>query len=243
MSIRVLVNGSQGKMGQEVIKVIQNNASLNLVATSGKNDNLYDKIKSSQAEVVIDFTTPSAVYENTQTIIKAGAHPIIGTTGLTSDQVEKLKQACAEKKLGGIIAPNFSIGAVLMMLFSKQAAQYFPNVEIIEFHHTAKKDSPSGTAVKTADMIAEAHTIAAPQQAAHEIVAGARGAVRHNVTIHAVRLPGFVASQEVIFGGLGETLRISHNPIHREAFMEGILLACKKVMALDRLVFGLEHIL
>ncbi len=243
MTIRILVNGSQGKMGLEIVKAVQNDAAFSLVGQTGKNDNLFEAIKNSQAQIVVDFTTPAVAYENTLSIIKANAHPVIGTTGLSLEQVEKLKQLCAEKKLGGIIAPNFSIGAVLMMKFAKEAAKYFPNAEIIEFHHTAKKDSPSGTAIKTADMIAENRQMTAPQQATHEIIAGARGAVRHNIAIHAVRLPGFVASQEVIFGSLGETLRISHNPIHREAFMEGILLACKKVVSLDHLIYGLEDLL
>jgi 4-hydroxy-tetrahydrodipicolinate reductase len=244
MTIRVLINGAHGKMGRECVKAIENDAALQLVAAIGRADDLAAMLQQSQAQVAIDLTAPHAVYENALAIIAAGVHPVIGTTGLTPAQIANLEQRCAQKKLGGVIAPNFSIGAILMMRFAAQAAKYLPDVEIIELHHPAKLDSPSGTALKTADIIAEART-AAPQQlpVARETIPGARGAFRHGVPIHAVRLPGLVACQEVLFGGLGETLRISHHTIHREAFVPGVLLACKKVVELDRLLYGLEHLL
>jgi len=243
MTIRILVNGASGKMGQECVKAIQNDSELQLVGQTARNDDLAQIIKTTHAQVVVDFTVPQAAYSNVLTIIQSGAHPVIGTTGITPEQITELKQQCASKKLGAIIAPNFSIGAVLMMQFSQTAAKFFPNVEIIELHHAGKADSPSGTALKTADLIAETRSSVPEVKASREIIPGARGASSHNIPIHAIRLPGLVACQEVLFGGLGETLSIRHDTIHREAFMPGVLLACKKVLQLDHLVYGLEHIL
>lgn len=243
MPIKVLINGSSGKMGQETVQAISQDKTFELVAAIGKNDNLIAKIKAAKPDVVIDFTTPSAVFENTLAIIQENVRPVIGTTGLSAEKVAELKKLCAEKKLGGIIAPNFSIAAMLMMQFAKTAAEFFPEVEIIEFHHTGKKDSPSGTALKTAQMIAENRKIIPEVIPQHETIPGARGAVSHHIPIHAVRLPGFLAVQEVLFGGLGETLGIKHTSIHRQAFMPGVVLACKKVMGLSELVYGLENVL
>ncbi len=226
MPIRVLVNGANGKMGQEVVKAIQQDKELNLAGTAGKNDNLAEKIKSTQAQVVVDFTVAGSGFKNTQTIIEAGAHPVIGTTGFSLEQIDALQKIAATKKLGGIVAPNFSPGAVLMMQFSETAARYFPHVEIIEMHHDGKKDAPSGTSRKTADMIAD--------------VLNKKSSA---IPIHSVRLPGLVAHQLVVFGGHGETLTIRHDSVNRECFMPGVILACKKVVLLKELVYGLEKIL
>jgi 4-hydroxy-tetrahydrodipicolinate reductase len=242
MAIRVLVNGAFGKMGQEVAKALENDADFQLVGETGRDGNLASAIHSAQAEVVVDFTEPAAAYANTRTIIEAQAHPVIGTTGLSAEQVLELQTLCAKKKLGGIIAPNFSLGAVLMMQLAQQVARYFAPVEIIELHHEKKKDAPSGTAIKTAEMIVQ-HRSPAPTRADTEMPSLARGAQHYGIPIHSVRLPGFLAAQEVIFGSPGETLRISHSTLHREAFMPGVLLACKKVLKLKQLVYGLEHIL
>lgn len=243
MTVRILINGAHGKMGQESVKAVDRDPVLQLVAQTGRNDDLSKIIQASQAQVVIDFTTPDAGYENALTIINANAHPVIGTTGLKPDQITDLEKRCAQKKLGGIIAPNFSIGAVLMMRFAEQAAKYFANAEVIELHHPGKLDSPSGTAIKTAEMISKARINNEASPLTRETIPGARGALHQNVPIHSIRLPGLVANQEVLFGGLGETLRICHTTIHREAFMPGVLLACKKVSQLDHLVYGLESLL
>lgn len=243
MTLRILVNGAHGKMGQEVVTAVNKDPELELVGQTGRDDDLTQAIATAKANVVVDFTNPGAVYENTLRILDTGAHPVIGTTGLTPEQIITLKQRCLEKKRGGIIAPNFSIGAVLMMQFAQTAARYYSAVEIIEFHHPGKQDAPSGTAIKTAEMMsANCKNLLAPKPL-HETIAGSRGATKDGISIHAVRLPGLVAGQEVIFGGLGETLTIQHNTIHREAFMPGVLLACKKVMAMDHLVYGLENVL
>lgn len=243
MAIRILVNGAHGKMGQECVKAIQSDPELQLIGQTSKDNDLGIIIKTNNAQVVVDFTLPQVAYDNARAIINANAHPVIGTTGITTEQIIELKQQCAQKKLGGIIAPNFSIGAILMMQFAKTAAKFLPDVEIIELHHAGKIDSPSGTALKTAELIAEGRTTVPKLKSSREIIPGARGATSHDIPIHAVRLPGFVASQEVLFGGLGETLSIRHDTIHREAFMPGVLLACKKVVHLDGLVYGLENLL
>lgn len=243
MQVKVLVNGARGKMGQEAVKAIKADSALALVGERDIDTDLWATIKVTKPDVVLDFTTPSAVYDNALMIIDLGARPVIGTTGLTIEQIAELKHRCTEKKLGGLIVPNFSLGAVLMMHFSKIAAQYLPDVEIIELHHPAKLDAPSGTALRTAEIIAEAREQTPQSIASQESIAGARGAHYQHIPIHAVRLPGLVASQEVLFGGQGETLSIRHDTFHREAFMPGVCLACKKVISLDTLIVGLDKIL
>jgi len=243
MTINILVNGAHGKMGQETVKAVQQDPALTLVGQIGKADDLVAAIKTSKAQVVIDFTTPMTVYENTLNILNAQARPVIGTTGLTAEQIKQLQKICEEKKLGAIIAPNFSIAAILMMQFAQKTARYFPDVEIIELHHPGKLDAPSGTALKTAEMIAQENKISPFIQPTREPIAGSRGALSHGIPIHAVRLPGIVANQEVIFGGMGETLKLCHSTINREAFMPGVLLSCKKVMAINKLIYGLENLL
>jgi 4-hydroxy-tetrahydrodipicolinate reductase len=240
MPIQVLVSGAAGKMGQEVVKAIQQNPEFSLAAQAGKHDDLNTLIQQSGAEVVVDFTTPDTVFKNTLTIIRNQIHPVIGTTGLQETQLAELTHLCAEKKLGGIIAPNFSLSAILMMQFAGIAARFFPHAEIIELHHPNKIDSPSGTAIKTAAIIAENRQQTIMLKPTRETLPGARGAVNHDIPIHAIRLPGFSASQEVIFGGLGQTLAIRQDTVNREAYMPGVLLACKKVKELDHLVYGLE---
>tara|TARA_R110000868_G_scaffold380784_1_gene646876 strand:- start:50246 stop:50980 length:735 start_codon:yes stop_codon:yes gene_type:complete len=242
MPINILINGASGRMGQQAIAAIEQDETLNLVATAGRHDDLGLMIASSQAQVVVDLTVASVGFTNANKIIAAGAHPVIGTSGFTQTQVKMLQQQCAEKKLGGIIAPNFSIGGVLMMQFSKMAAKYFNHVEIVERHHENKQDAPSGTAMRTAEMIAEAQPNIADVKC-DEKIPGAHGGHYENVSIHSIRMPGNVAHQEVIFGAHGETLTIKHDSINRECFMPGLLLACKKVTELDQLLFGLEHLL
>lgn len=242
MTIKILINGARGRMGQEAVKAIGQQADLELVGQANREDDLKQMIQTTQAQVVLDVTVASAAYKNISTIIDAGVHPVIGTSGLLPEQVTELQQRCKEKGLGGIIAPNFSIGAVLMMRFAQMAAPYFPQVEIIEMHHTGKEDAPSGSAIKTAQMIAATRT-ATPPKAVREIIPGSRGAMANSIPIHAIRLPGIVATQEVIFGGQGETLSIKDSAISREAYMPGICFACRKVITLSELVYGLENLL
>lgn len=244
MSIRVLVNGASGKMGQAIVKTLSNHPDFIVVAQTGRQHNLATEIKQSQAQVVVDVTHSDVALTNLTTIIDAGAHPVMGTSGLLKEQIEKIQARAAELKLGGIIAPNFSLGAVLMMKCAEQIAKYFPSVEIIEMHHDGKLDSPSGTAVRTAEMLAAArqHIPVLPNHT-RETVPGARGANYQAIPIHSIRLPGLIAHQQVLFGGLGETLTIRHDSIDRESFMAGVVLACQKVISLQQLVLGLENIL
>ena len=244
MTIKILVNGAFGRMGQMTVKAISEHPGFTLVGQTGREYDLKKAIRDSQAQVVIDFTSSQSVYANVLTIIEAGVHPVIGTSGLLHDQVLTLKERCANLKLGGIIAPNFSLGAVLMMKYAKEIAKYMPQVEVIEMHHDGKIDSPSGTAMRTAEMLAEANdSINQPRKSSHENVPGARGANYHGIPIHSIRLPGFLAHQQIIFGNTGETLMLQHNSIDRQCFMPGVCLACEKVVNLDKLIYGLEEIL
>ena len=231
-------------MGQESVKAVTEDPELELVAQTDLGDNLSDTIKQAQAQVVVDFTTAAVVMENTAAIIESGARPVIGTSGLLPEQVSKLKELCKKHNSGGVIAPNFAVGAVLMMKYAQDAAKYFPNVEVIELHHDRKKDAPSGTAIKTANLLAESRkSVHEKMIDEKEIIPGARGAESQDIRIHSVRLPGMVAHQEVIFGGKSQTLKIRHDSIHRYSFMPGVCLACKKVMHLKELVYGVEHLL
>ncbi|OGV41159.1 MAG: 4-hydroxy-tetrahydrodipicolinate reductase [Legionellales bacterium RIFCSPHIGHO2_12_FULL_42_9] len=245
MAVRVIVNGVNGKMGSLAKVTIESNPEFELVAGLSKQDNLRQAIADTRAEIVIDLTRANSVYANTLTIIESGAHPIIGTSGLLSQQIKQLTILSQSKQLGGIIVPNFSIAAVLMMRFSSIAAQYLPHVEIIEAHHPQKYDAPSGTAMKTAEMIAKVRGDEVPQQEKthHELLAGARGAHYRGIHIHSLRLPGVLARQHVIFGTTGETLTITHDSLDRACFMPGIIRCCQKVMQLKTLYYGLDTIL
>ncbi|MFA4967210.1 MAG: 4-hydroxy-tetrahydrodipicolinate reductase, partial [Candidatus Margulisiibacteriota bacterium] len=183
--IKVIINGAKGKMGKETIKAVSRETDLDLVAQTDIGDNLVEEIKKHSAEVVVDFTRPDAAMANIRIILTSGAHAVVGTTGISKDDLAEIEKLCEANKVNCVVAPNFAIGAVLMMQFAKDAAKHMPHAEIIEMHHQQKVDRPSGTAVKTAQMMKE--------------VMG-EGA---DIPIHSVRLPGYVASQEVIFGGLG----------------------------------------
>ncbi len=243
-NIRVLVNGAKGRMGQEVVKAVTAAADLEIVDQTDLGDDLIARIKASQAQAVVDFTTAAVAFENTRKILEAGVHPVVGTSGLLAEQVAELQQLAKDKDIGGLIAPNFAIGAVLLMKYAQDAAKYLPDVEVIELHHNRKADAPSGTAVKTAQLIAEARQeIPKALVEEKELFEGARGSEVHGVRVHSLRLPGLVAHQEVIFGGTGETLTIRHDSIHRESFMPGVCLACRKVIGTQQLFYGLEHLL
>lgn len=244
MTIRILVNGANGKMGVMTVKTLEQHPDFTIVGTTSRNDDLAQAIKETHAKIVIDLTHADAVFKNTEIIIHADAHPIIGTSGLIKEQINQLQKQCREKKLGGIIAPNFSLGAVLMMKYSQHIAKYFPDVEIIEMHHDKKIDSPSGSALRTAEMIAKERTPPPPKKIQPlETIRGARGAIYQDIPIHAIRLPGLLAHQEVIFGRAGETLTIRHDTTDRECYMSGIIVSCQKVTALKELVYGLENLL
>ena len=243
-NIRVLVNGAKGRMGQEVVKAVTAASDLELVDQTDLGDDLIARIKVSQAQAVVDFTTAAVAFENTRKILEAGVHPVIGTSGLLAEQVAELQQLAEDKGIGGLIAPNFAIGAVLLMKYAQDAAKYLPDVEVIELHHNRKADAPSGTAVKTAQLIAEARQeIPKALVEEKELFEGSRGSEVHGVRVHSLRLPGLVAHQEVIFGGTGETLTIRHDSIDRESFMPGVCLACRKVIGTQQLFYGLEHLL
>lgn len=243
MKTRIIVNGASGKMGHLACETLQQHPDFNLVAQLGKQDDLSHVIASTQAEIVVDLTRADCVYDNSYQIIAAGARPVIGTSGLLPEQIQHLTQLCAAQHLGGIIVPNFSIGAVLMMMCAAKISAYFSEVEIIEMHHQQKQDAPSGTALKTAEMIASARVKPKNQLALKELIDGVRGGKQQEIHIHSLRLPGILAKQEVLFGGPGETLSISHNSIDRHCFMPGVVLACQKVRDLNTLVYGLEAVL
>ena len=241
--VKVIVNGAKGRMGSEAVKAVTNDSELELVGSCDFGDDLAALIKETGAQVVVDLTAASAGFDNTQTILNAGACPVIGTSGFLEQQVAELQALAKEKKLGGLIAPNFSVGAVLMMKFAVQAAKYLPDVEVIEAHSPQKEESPSGTGIRTAELIAAARTKAATPCSDKELIEGARGAELNGVKLHSIRLPGVVAQQTVFFGGLSETLKIEHNSQHRESFMPGICLACKEVVKRYELVYGLEFLM
>lgn len=197
-----------------------------------------------EADVWIDFTIPKVAYEHTRFALEHGLAPVVGTTGFTTEEITDLIDLSREKNIGGLIAPNFAIGAVLLMQFAAQAAKYFPNVEIIDLHHDKKKDAPSGTAVKTAELISQVRQPqgqGAPDE--EESLPGARGANYQGMHIHSVRLPGLVAHQEVIFGSQGEGLTLRHDSYDRVSFMTGVNLGVKEVVKRHELVYGLEHLL
>jgi len=207
---------------------------------------LEEVLRRVRPDVAVDFTNPHSVYNNALLYIKHRVRPVIGTTGLSPEQINDIVVNSEKLVVGGLIAPNVAIGALLMMKFAAEAARYLPHVEIIELHHDQKLDAPSGTAIKTAEAIMEQRDPEFQQGSAVEVekLAGARGGeFAGGIRIHSVRLPGLVAHQEVIFGGLGETLTIRHDSINRESFMPGVLLGIRKVMRLERVVYGLDRLI
>ncbi|MFN3234223.1 MAG: 4-hydroxy-tetrahydrodipicolinate reductase [Gammaproteobacteria bacterium] len=241
--LRILVNGAQGKMGQLACKAIENSNHFELVAQCTRENDLAKTLAETQPDIAIELTNADAVFENTKTIIAAGVRPIVGASGLTEEQMQIISKSLAEKKQGGMIVPNFSLGAVLMMQTAATLAKYFPDVEIIEMHHDGKLDSPSGTAIQTAENINKAKTNSKTAKPGKETLKGARGATHYNIPIHSVRLPGLIAHQHVIFGNHGETLTIRHDTLNRDAFAPGILMACERVMCLNELEVGLDEAL
>ncbi len=239
MQQTIIVNGAFGKMGTITCQTIKDNENFKLLQALGRSDDLSRAIKEHQPDVVIDFTNALSAYQNAKTIIAEQTKAIIGSSGITEQQINELTKQCELQKLGVIIAPNFSIGALLMMKSAAMVAKYLPDAEIIETHHAQKIDSPSGTAIKTAKIIAS-NRKTRPEIDTKEL---SRGEEVSGVPVHAVRLPGFIASQQVIFGAQDENLTISHQSISRASFMPGVLLALEKIQELNHLVYGLEHFL
>lgn len=235
--IKVVINGAKGRVGSEICRTIGAQPDMTAVALTGSADDLGETIRQTKADVVIEFTRAEFRLKNTLAILEAGARPVVGTSGFTADEVSELRKVAERMGLGGLIAPNFSIGAVLMMKYSKLAAKYFRQAEIIEFHHDKKADFPSGTAIRTAELIASA------QDTISSLADEGRGLLVNGVRTHSIRLSGLLAHQEVIFGGTGETFTLRSDCISRECFLDGIYLAVREVMKRGELFYGLEHFL
>ncbi len=258
--IKVAVTGAFGRMGLEVVKAVGAEEDMEVVAaidprsagtifidSHGEEHRYTHDVASAIAEakpdVMVDFTHASQVEQNVQTALAAGVDCVVGTTGVSLERYAQLASSAPEGT-ALFVAPNFAIGAVLMMRFAQQAARYMPAAEIIELHHDQKADAPSGTAMRTAQLIAEARETIPPVPGREtEVAEGARGAWVDDVPVHSVRLPGLVAHQEVLFGGKGQTLTIRHDSIDRTSFMPGVVLAVRKVGRLSGLVVGLENLL
>ncbi len=248
--IKVAVCGANGRMGKEVCQAVLNDNMTELTAKIDiAGDDVYSSIeqahKEKEIDVLVDFTQPDSIFENAKYCLNNGIKIVIGTTGLTDEQIAQLKELSKKNNTGCLIAPNFSTGAVLMMMFAQMAAKYFDNAEIIELHHNKKKDAPSGTAIKTALMMSEAKesfkTGNCPET---ETLKGARGGTSYSdIQIHSVRMPGFMASQEVIFGSNGQILKIRHDSTDRKCYMDGVMLAVKHVFDKNDFIYGLDNLL
>lgn len=244
MAIKIAVLGAKGRMGKEVCRAINSEKDLELFASIDLDDSI-DQMRG--ADVMVDFTTPDSVMKNIDMAISLGIHCVIGTTGFTNERLTEIERLLSSNKnVGVLVAPNFGLGAVLMMQFAATAARFFESAEIIELHHPEKVDAPSGTASRTAEIISaarsEANLGSMPDQTAKSLD-GARGAKVSGIPIHSVRLRGLVAHQEVLFGDKGELLTIRHDSLDRQGFMPGVLLACRKVAEHPGLTVGLENYL
>jgi 4-hydroxy-tetrahydrodipicolinate reductase len=246
VTIRVGVLGARGRMGSEVVRAVYDAPDLELVASLDVGDELQELVAAG-AEVVVDFTHPESVMGNVEFLIGAGIHPVVGTTGFDAEKLDQVRAWLNDSPgTGAVIAPNFGIAAVLMMRFAAAAAPHFGSVEIVELHHPRKADAPSGTATRTAQLVAAARAEAGspdmPDATTSELD-GARGAIVDGVHVHAVRLQGLVAHQEVLFGGPGETLTIRHDSFDRASFMPGVLLAVRNVASTPGLTVGIDGFL
>ncbi|MFF2655650.1 4-hydroxy-tetrahydrodipicolinate reductase [Streptomyces sp. NPDC058045] len=244
--LRVAVLGAKGRIGSQAAQAVEAAEDLELVAALDRGDRL-DTLVETGAQVAVELTTPASVMGNLDFCVRHGIHAVVGTTGWTEERLAQLRSVLASfEETGVLIAPNFSIGAVLTMKFAQIAAPYFESAEVIELHHPNKADAPSGTATRTAQLIAAARAEAgsAPQpDATVTALDGARGADVDGVPVHAVRLRGLLAHQEVLLGGEGETLTVRHDSLHHSSFMPGILLGVRRVTTTPGLTYGLEHFL
>ncbi len=247
--INIAVCGANGKMGQEVVKAVNSADDMTLVAKIDILDGEFASVKEAKnavnIDVLIDFTQPESIYENALYCLNNQIPIVIGTTGLSDEQIDELKKLSEKEKTGCFIAPNFSTGAVLMMKFAQMASKYFKNAEIIELHHNQKKDAPSGTSIKTALMMAQEYPDFTSGNCPEvETIKGARGGNSYNnIHIHSVRMPGYIASQEVLFGAGGQILTIRHDSMNRECYMDGVLLAVRHINTHQDFIYGLENIL
>lgn len=243
--IRVAIGGHRGKVGAVLVAAFRSEPDIDYVGGVSRGDDLPAFLKQHAPQAFVDFTRPSEALRNALAAADAGAAPVIGTTGLAADAVDSIESACRDKRIGGIVAPNFAVGAVLMMHLAEIAAPHFDAVEIIEMHHAAKLDAPSGTALATAKRLAARRQGRpfAHHRPDKETLAGTRGGEEGNVAVHSVRLPGFVADQEVIFGLPGQTLTIAHRTTSREAYVPGVLLAIRMVTSQPRFYRGLDALL
>lgn len=261
--MKVCVCGACGKMGSEVVRTLAEEDDMTLAGavdafrvgeSIGKiagtddtllvSDDLKKVLTESKPDVMVELTSPKSVYSNAKTALECGVPVVIGATGLTKEQVNNLEAIANEKGIGVLWATNFAIGAILMMDFAAKAAKYFKNVEIIEYHHDNKLDAPSGTSLTTAGLIEkvrESHKQGHPEE--KELIPGARGAEVDGFRVHSVRLPGFVAHQEVIFGDVGQVLTIRHDSMNRESFMPGVMLACRNLIGKSGLIEGLDKLI
>jgi 4-hydroxy-tetrahydrodipicolinate reductase len=243
--IRVAIAGHRGKVGSVLAAALQAEPDIEYVGGIGGADDLAAFLREKRPQALVDFTRPAVALHNALAAVAAGAAPVVGTTGIPADGLDKLETACRDRKLGGIVAPNFAIGAVLMMHLADIAAPHFDAAEVIEMHHPAKLDAPSGTALSTAKRLA-ARRGSKPfshQKPDKTTLEGTRGGEEGSVAVHSVRLPGFVADQEVIFGLPGQTLTITHRTTSREAYVPGVLLAIRKVTSEPRFYRGLDQLL
>jgi 4-hydroxy-tetrahydrodipicolinate reductase len=271
LPIPVVVNGAGGKMGLEVIKAVAGAEDMVLFGAIDRNPHIQGQdigelaggtalevpvtndmqailamaSQEKQPAVVVDFTHPDSVYENVRTAIAYGVRPVVGTTGLSFAQIQDLAEFADKASTGCLIIPNFSIGVILMQQAAIQAAKYFEHVEIIELHHNQKADAPSGTAIQTAQLLGELGKTYNPAQVKEsEKITGARGCIaQENIRIHSVRLPGFIAHQEIIFGAAGQIYTLRHDTTDRACYMPGVLLSIRKILGLKSLVYGLEKII
>jgi len=267
--VRVGICGASGRMGKEVVRAILEQPDLALVMAVDTNNvgtdvalnaerlepcgtliesDLEAAITRTRPQVIVDFTNPNAVFDNVMLCIQHNIYCVVGTTGLTPFQLGKIESALKQSKAATLIAPNFAIGAVLLMKFAQEASQYFEHAEIIELHHNQKMDSPSGTAFRTAELMKQTRsrfgTTNLDPASEKEILPGTRGGTTEaNIHIHSVRLPGLVAHEEVIFGGVGQTLTLRHDSLDRTSFMPGVVLAVRKIRYRQGLVYGLENLL
>jgi 4-hydroxy-tetrahydrodipicolinate reductase len=244
--LRVAVIGARGRIGSEACKAVEAAEDMELVAALGRGDKL-ELLGEAGAQVAVELTHPDAVLGNLEYCVAQGIHAVVGTTGWTEERLAALRGWLADSPATGVlIAPNFSIGAVLTMRFAQEAARFFESAEVVELHHDRKADAPSGTATRTAQLIAAARAAAgrpAQQDPTTHALPGARGADVDGIPVHAVRLRGLLAHQEVLFGDTGETLTIRHDSLHHSCFMPGILLGVRRVPSTPGLTFGLENFL
>ena len=256
--IKVLVNGALGRMGHTVVQTVLAQKDMELVGAVDANGgtgktvegtpvevNLSEALAAHKPQVVVDFTRPDCVMDNLRVILQAGVNAVVGTTGFTQENLKELDDLAQKNKVGILVCPNFAMGGVLMMKIATEVAKYFPQVEIIEMHHDKKVDAPSGTAVLTAQKLAEARGgfVAQGNPEETEKLPNVRGNNFEGMRIHSVRLPGFMASEEIIFGSQGETLKIRNDAISRDCYMPGVMLGCRTMIKIVGLKYGLDAIL